>query len=98
MDNPLFEMTIPAKLQSYMACGMPIVAAVSGESREIIEVAECGICSPIGDAGKLAEAIRKMKESDLVKLGKNSQLYVQKYFSKEKLLNKIDCYFGGKYV
>jgi len=98
MDNPLFEMTIPAKLQSYMACGMPIVAAVSGESREIIEVAECGICSPIGDAGKLAEAIKKMKESDLVKLGKNSQLYVQRYFSKEKLLNKIDCYFGGKYV
>lgn len=98
MDNPLFEMTIPAKLQSYMACGMPIVAAVSGESKEIIEAAECGICSPIGDAGKLADAIRKMKDSDLVKMGKNSQLYVQKYFSKEKLLNKIDCYFGGKYV
>ena len=24
MDNSLFRMTIPAKLQSYMACGIPI--------------------------------------------------------------------------
>lgn len=98
MDNPLFEMTIPAKLQSYMACGMPIVAAVNGESRQIIESAQCGICSPIGDAEALAEAIRGMQAADLPSMGKNSHFYAQKHFSKEKLLNKIDCYFGGQYV
>lgn len=98
MDNPLFEMTIPAKLQSYMACGMPIIAAVSGESKELIESAECGLCSPMGDAKKLAEVIRRIQNLDLQTMGNNSLLYAQKYFSKEKLLNEIDYYFGGKYV
>ena len=98
MDNPLFEMTIPAKLQSYMAYGMPIIAAVSGESKELIESAECGLCSPMGDAKKLAEVIRRIQNLDLQTMGNNSLLYAQKYFSKEKLLNEIDYYFGGKYV
>lgn len=98
MDNPLFEMTIPAKLQSYMACGIPIVAAVSGESKKIIESAECGLCSPIGNAKKLAEVIRKMQNLDLQTMGNNSYLYAHKYFSKRKILNKMDCYFGVKSV
>ena len=36
-DNAVFNMTIPAKLQSYMACGTPILAAAGGESAEIIK-------------------------------------------------------------
>ena len=39
-DNKIFNMTIPAKLQSYMACGTPILAAVGGESADIITAAE----------------------------------------------------------
>lgn len=98
MDNPLFEMTIPAKLQTYMACGMPILAAASGESKKIIEKAECGICTPIGDAEKLALAIRKMKDSDLKKMGANAYKYANEFFSKKKLLDEMDSYFGGKHV
>ena len=54
-------MTIPAKLQSYMACGMPVIAAASGESKRVIEEAECGICSPSGDEEALAESIEKIR-------------------------------------
>ena len=48
-DNELFQMTIPAKLQSYMACGMPILAVADGEARRIIDEAEFGICTQAGD-------------------------------------------------
>ena len=53
MDNPLFEKTIPAKLQSYMACGMPILALASGETKRIIGEAKCGICCDLGDESQL---------------------------------------------
>lgn len=60
-DNALWRKTIPAKLQSYMACGMPVIASASGETKRIIEKAQCGICCKIGDAEKLAEGIRTIK-------------------------------------
>src|SRR5699024_7944686 len=34
-ESPLFAMTIPAKLQSYMACGIPVIASADGETNQI---------------------------------------------------------------
>lgn len=94
MDSPLFEKTIPAKLQSYMACGMPILAAATGETKRIIEEAQCGICSPLGDAQQLATAIRQMKQENLKKMSENSLTYSNKSFDKNKLLKYMDTYLG----
>lgn len=58
-DNPLFHMTIPAKLQTYLACGAPVLAAAGGESAEIIRDNHCGIAvEPRLEA--LVEAMEKM--------------------------------------
>lgn len=89
----LWAMTIPAKLQSYMACGMPIIASAQGETKRIIEEAKCGICTPIGDAEALSEAIRSVMKADLVKLGKNSRDYFEKYYDKQRLMEQIEEYF-----
>lgn len=94
MDSPLFEKTIPAKLQSYLACGMPIIAAVTGETKRIIEEAKCGICSPLGQPEKLASMIRRLRSEDLLKMRENSLTYYQKSFDKNMLLNFMDTYFG----
>ncbi len=94
MDTPLFEMTIPAKLQSYMACGMPIVASASGETENIIEAAKCGVCTPIGDAEALAEAVKKMEEDrpSLEAMGGNSKRYFDAHYNKKKLLDWFEAY------
>lgn len=92
-DIELFEKTIPAKLQSYMACGIPIVASANGETKRVIEEAKCGFCSKIGDERMLADTIRKSMTSDLKKMGQNSVDYFQKNFSKKKLMDEIDKYF-----
>lgn len=97
METKLFEMTIPAKLQSYMACGMPVIAAAGGESRRVIEEAECGVCSPCGDAEALAESIIKMmklSEEELQEMQSNSREYFERYFEKQKLMDQIDQYFN----
>lgn len=96
MDNPLFAKTIPAKLQSYMACGMPIIASATGETKRIVEEAMCGVCCLIGDAISLAEEIRKLaeeKEPGNYNWGENARQYSEKNFNKEILMNYIDGYF-----
>lgn len=93
MDSPLFEKTIPAKLQSYLACGMPILASASGETERIIREAKCGVCSKIGDPSDLAESIMKIMNLDLKTLGTNSREYCLSHFDKNALMQEIDSYF-----
>ncbi|MBQ8217274.1 MAG: glycosyltransferase family 4 protein [Oscillospiraceae bacterium] len=93
MDNPLFENTIPAKLQSYMACGKAIVASASGETERIVKEAGCGVCSPIGDAPALAAELEKLMHSgDTGKMGENARAYFEKHFVRAKLLDDFDRY------
>ncbi len=90
--TPLWENTIPAKLQSYMACGKTIIASASGETKRIIEEAECGICCEIGNAEKLAEGIRNIISQDNKKMAKNSREYFEKHFDKKMLMDEMDEY------
>ena len=53
-------MTIPSKIQSYLACGKPILASLDGEGAKIINEAECGFTSPSEDAKALAENVYKL--------------------------------------
>lgn len=91
-DNELFNKTIPAKLQSYMACGMPILASAKGEVKKIVNDANCGICVENGNINQIAEAIFILEQSNLDNLRKNSRLYFLENYSKEKLMNHIDRY------
>jgi len=97
IDSPLFAMTIPAKLQSYMACGMPIIASANGETSRIIHESNSGFHAPAGDAQQLAliimEIISKPQEQ-LKQLGTNARAYYDKQFNKQELLKRMDAYFG----
>lgn len=92
-DDELWTKTIPAKLQSYMACGMPVVASAQGETARIINEACCGVCSDIGDAEKLSKAIMKMMTSDIIKMGENSRYYFENNFDKKMLMDEMEEFF-----
>ncbi|WP_026523088.1 glycosyltransferase family 4 protein [Butyrivibrio sp. VCB2001] len=97
MDTELFTWTIPAKLQSYMACGMPIIASASGETKRIIEEANCGRCVPIGEAKSLAETIQDisaMSKEERHNLGVNSREYFEANFKKQKLMDEFERYLN----
>ena len=88
--SKLWDKTIPAKLQSYMACGKAIIASASGETERIIKEANCGICVKQGDYKELAKQIKKIKPSQYATYGKNASAYYKKHFSKKKLMSWID--------
>ncbi|SDB38562.1 Glycosyltransferase involved in cell wall bisynthesis [Pseudobutyrivibrio sp. YE44] len=96
-DDELFAKTIPAKLQSYMACAMPIIASAKGETARVISEADCGMCSDIGDAKALAEniiAMRKQSDARLRELGENAYAYNKEHFAKRKLMDEMDNYLN----
>lgn len=93
-DDELWAMTIPAKLQSYMACGMPIIAAAEGETKRIIESANCGVCSEIGNSQKLARNIITIKNQDIYQMKLKARKYFENHFCKQILMDEIDSYFA----
>lgn len=92
-NDPLWTKTIPAKLQSYMACGMPIIASAQGETKRIVEEAKCGVCSAIGDAKELSEKLKEMMKMDLSEMRQRSREYFEKNFDKRILMDQMDDYF-----
>ncbi len=94
MDTELFTWTIPAKLQSYMACGMPIIASAKGETERVINEADCGMCVSIGNADDLAKAIKQIDQNSFKNNnGVNARNYFEKNFTKKKLMDEIDRYY-----
>lgn len=96
IKDPLFSKTIPAKLQSYMACGKPILAAADGETSTIILESECGICVPSGDAYALAQGILEyleMPSEKIARIGTKARSYYDNNFNKSLLLNEMDKTF-----
>lgn len=95
--SSLFEKTIPAKLQSYMACGMPIITSASGETVKIVNLSNAGLCNPPDEPDILAENIITMinfSKEQLAEYGRNARNFYSKNFDKEILLSKIDKYFA----
>lgn len=82
--------TVPGKVQSYMAAGKPIIGAINGETKEIIEKAKCGFCGKADDVDELVKNIKKfMKCSNKSELGNNSFEYYKKYYQKKKFMNEL---------
>jgi glycosyltransferase involved in cell wall biosynthesis len=59
-DEPIFALTIPGKIQSYLACGRPVIAALNGEGAEVVRRAQAGIACSAEDPDALAAAVAQM--------------------------------------
>ena len=93
--DPIFAITIPSKVQSYLACAKPILAALDGEGASVIEESGGGMTAPPGDAEALAEIVLRMYEmpkEDLGKMGRNAREYFEGHFERNSLLDRLDAW------
>lgn len=91
-DEDIFNLTLPAKVQAYMAAGKPIVAMMNGEGPRIIDDAACGIHVPAGDYLSLSDAILSMSMKsgeELSCMGKNAKDYCELHFSYVSCMDKL---------
>jgi colanic acid biosynthesis glycosyl transferase WcaI len=92
-DREIFSMTIPGKLQSYLAAGIPIVAALNGEGAEVIRLANSGLTCPAGDSSGLAKIVLKIFEMPLINrlaMGKNGMEYSQRVFDRNRVIGMVE--------
>lgn len=88
--DPILSMTLPGKVQTYIAAGKPIIGSIDGETALVIGDAECGFCGEAENAGKLAENVRRLIGADTSLLGSNAKKYYDEHFSKQKFIEKLE--------
>ena len=91
--NDVFSMTIPSKLQSCMASGIPIIVSADGEIQKIIYESKSGVYSDSEDSKMLTKNIIKlikMTKNERNLMGKNGIIYSKKNFNKNLILNRMD--------
>ncbi|MGO4929546.1 glycosyltransferase family 4 protein [Fundicoccus sp. Sow4_F4] len=91
--SEIFNQTIPAKIQSLMACGKPLVVSADGECQTIVEESQSGYFSDAGDVSALVSNIKNavtLSDAAITALGNNSHGYYLKNFEKSMLVDKFE--------
>lgn len=91
-DQPIFALTVPNKVQAYMAVGRPILACLNGEGARIVSEAHAGLSVPAEDAGSLAEAVLKlyhMPVEERIAMGANGRRYFLEHFDHHRLVDQL---------
>ena len=88
---PLYGTVYPNKVFDYMAAGRPVVLAIDGVIREVIERAEAGIFVAPGNADAVANAIKQLSSNPELcsKMGLQGQRYVEQHFDRQHLADKL---------
>jgi glycosyltransferase involved in cell wall biosynthesis len=95
-DEAIFSLTVPAKIQSYLACGKPILAMINGEGAEIVKESNSGFSVNAGDYNRLSEKaieMYKMPKSELDLMAKSSKEYYLDNFNRKDLIDKTISIF-----
>jgi glycosyltransferase involved in cell wall biosynthesis len=93
----LYKTVYPNKVFDYMAAGRPVILAIDGVIREVVEGAGAGIFVPPGDAARLAEAINKLANDrqDAREMGLAGRRCVESRFNRPDLAGKLDNLLSG---
>lgn len=91
--DPIFSITMPSKVQSYMACGRPIIYSIDGEARDVIEEAQCGLGTHADDAEGLASKLSQLlalEQNQLSQMGQNSISYFKHNFERSRAFSNLE--------
>ena len=91
--EPIFSLTIPSKIQAYLACGKAILASLDGEGARIIEEAQAGMTVPAESPFELANAVRRLSilgPESIQAMGRNARKYYEANFSRTHQLDLFE--------
>lgn len=89
--DPFVGLTLPNKVQSYMAAGKPILAAANGEIPKVLAEAHCGFCAEAENGKALADAVQQFLDTpDQSRLGQNARAYYESHFTRQQFMKTLE--------
>jgi len=88
----LYKTTYPNKVFDYMAAGRPVILAIDGVIRSVVEEAEAGIFVPPGNARALADVILNMykKRAEIKQMGESGRRYILDHFDRARFTGQFE--------
>lgn len=96
--EPIFALTIPAKIQAYLACGKPILAGIDGEGARVVNEAGVGLTCPAEQPELLASRVLEFYRMDVRRrqeMGANGRAYCEQHFNASKLIERLEEIMQG---
>lgn len=95
--DPIFAMTIPGKVQTYLATGLPVIGMLDGEGARVIEQSGAGFVCASGDAAALADRVAQLASLspfEHAAMGDRGLEYSRREFDRERLLTQLEGWMG----
>ena len=89
--DPFISMTLPGKVQTYMAAGKPILAAARGEIPSVLSDSGCGLCCEADNAEAFAELVKDfIKSTDKKNFALKARAYYEANFTRRAFVDKLE--------
>ena len=91
--DPVISMTLPGKVQSYMAAGKPIIGAINGETNNLIRSSNCGYCGSAESVNDLVDNIKRFLNDDILDVKQmelNAMNYYNNNFCKDIVIETLE--------
>jgi colanic acid biosynthesis glycosyl transferase WcaI len=95
--DPVFALTIPGKVQSYLAAGIPVLGMLDGDGARVIEDAGAGMTCSSGDGATLASLVEQMaalSSDERRAMGARGRAYSHREFDREVLLTQLEAWIA----
>lgn len=96
-DEPIFSMTIPSKLQTYLATGIPVLCMLNGEGSDVVSESGSGLTCRAGDHEALANAIVKLSQmtvEERQRMGQSGVTATSREFGRIQLIDRLEALFA----
>ena len=91
-QDPVLSLTLPGKVQSYMAAGKPVIGSIDGETVSVIKAAACGFASPAEKIDALVCNIQnfaQLASFEQQAMGQRARAYYENHFARAVFIQKI---------
>ncbi len=92
-EDPIFSLTIPGKIQSYLACGRPVIGMLDGEGAKVLQESGAALVGPAGDSGTLADnvlALYRQSHEKRQLMGQSGREYYLRHFERNHLMSQLE--------
>ena len=96
---PHLEAVVPARLQSYMSAGRPVLAMIGCGGADIVEESKCGYAVPAGDSAALIKVIKEKVLTDkdsFAKMGQRGREYYEKNYHLDLCIDNLEKIIDDK--